>query len=348
MKTASPFYLFAIMLMVICGLSQTIVAYQTGLGPARQQAAPQPSAQLLLTADALHPIIQSGAAVSVKVVNKNISTQALSLWRENAIDQIGWVYEVDVRDESGAIPPDTKFGRIFRYNEQGSPNVGPGTFLISSGGFLLLQPGETRTDVIDVGRLFDLSQPGRYTIQLERSDPNGDLVKSNLLTITVTPSQNASSTATASAGQPPFSLTIAPTAHSVQQGVPVGLWITTTNIADHNIVLWAEKAREEQAGAAYQVVVLNHEGLSQPETDFSRRMKSRTDIPREAKNELQWQNSGERLVLKPGESWKDTITANDLYSLKEPGEYTIYVQRFDPATKTMVKSNTITVTITSF
>jgi hypothetical protein len=128
----------------------------------------------------------------------------------------------------------------------------------------------------------------------------------------------------------------------------VGLKITTTNITDHNIVLWTERVQEEQAGTAYQVEVRDNKGSSRPETDFGRRMRSRTDIPRGAGSGRQWQTSGERLVLKPGESWTDTITADHLYQLRDPGEYTIYVQRFDPATQTMVKSNIITVTITSF
>jgi hypothetical protein len=76
-------------------------------------------------------------------------------------------------------------------------------------------------------------------------------------------------------------------------------------------------------------------------------MRNRTDVPRGTGSDLRWQTSGEKLVLKPGESWKDTITVNDLYNLREPGEYTIYVQRFDPANKIMLKSNRISVTIAS-
>lgn len=321
---------------------------QNAMGSAPQQTAPQPPAQLSLAVDGVQAVVQAGDAVNVKVVNKNISQQTLNLWIDSNADQIGWVYRVNVHDQNGATPPDTKFGRMFRYNEEGSPNVGPGTFLASSGGFHALQPGETLTDIIDVSRLYDFSQPGRYTIQVLRYDANNIIVNSNPLTITVTPRQNPSSTQSASAGQLPFSLNIVSTKDSVKQGSPVGLKITTTNITDHNIVLWTERVQEEQAGTAYQVEVRDNKGSSRPETDFGRRMRSRTDIPRGAGSGRQWQTSGERLVLKPGESWTDTITADHLYQLRDPGEYTIYVQRFDPATQTMVKSNIITVTITSF
>jgi hypothetical protein len=36
---------------------------------------------------------------------------------------------------------------------------------------------------------------------------------------------------------------------------------------------------------------------------------------------------------------------NELFDLNKPGQYTIQVRRFDPATGTMVASNTVTLTI---
>jgi hypothetical protein len=41
-----------------------------------------------------------------------------------------------------------------------------------------------------ISRLYDLSQPGDYTIQLSRAvsdDPKNGVVKSNVITVTVTP-----------------------------------------------------------------------------------------------------------------------------------------------------------------
>jgi hypothetical protein len=40
------------------------------------------------------------------------------------------------------------------------------------------------------------------------------------------------------------------------------------------------------------------------------------------------------------------ISVSDLYDLSKPGQYTIQVRRWDDETKTWVKSNTLTVTVT--
>jgi hypothetical protein len=39
------------------------------------------------------------------------------------------------------------------------------------------------------------------------------------------------------------------------------------------------------------------------------------------------------------------IALNDFYDLSAPGQYTIQVRRWDDETKTWVKSNTLTVTV---
>jgi hypothetical protein len=48
----------------------------------------------------------------------------------------------------------------------------------------------------------------------------------------------------------------------------------------------------------------------------------------------------------PAEERTQIIVVNDLYDLRQPGQYTIQVRRWDDETKTWVKSNTITVTVT--
>jgi hypothetical protein len=51
-------------------------------------------------------------------------------------------------------------------------------------------------------------------------------------------------------------------------------------------------------------------------------------------------------TLEAGKTLKRQLNASKLYDMTAPGSYTIQVQRRDPETDTMVKSNTITVTIT--
>ena len=56
--------------------------------------------------------------------------------------------------------------------------------------------------------------------------------------------------------------------------------------------------------------------------------------------------AGTLVSLKPSQDWRNTLRVSDLYDLSKPGQYTIQVRRWDDETKTWVKSNTITVTVT--
>jgi len=44
---------------------------------------------------------------------------------------------------------------------------------------------------------------------------------------------------------------------------------------------------------------------------------------------------------------KVEIDVKKFYDLTQPGDYTIQVERFDPATPTLVKSNAISIIVTS-
>ena len=58
----------------------------------------------------------------------------------------------------------------------------------SSGGSTKMKPWETMTDRVNVSKLYDLTQPGRYTIQFQRLDPETKtFVKSNEITVTLRP-----------------------------------------------------------------------------------------------------------------------------------------------------------------
>jgi hypothetical protein len=53
-----------------------------------------------------------------------------------------------------------------------------------------MQPGENKIDFIPLGNELDMSKPGTYTIQASAhvfDDPKSDVVKSNIITITVVP-----------------------------------------------------------------------------------------------------------------------------------------------------------------
>jgi hypothetical protein len=332
---------FRILASLLAMIGTTLCA-QAIQGPV---GAVPPSGAVLfsLAASAVPDVVQAGAPVKVTVITTNISSQQIDFY-VNTSERAGWAYGVDVRDENGNTPPDTKLGRTFKY--QKSPNVGPGTFLTMNGAFSSIQPGAATSDLIDVSTLYDFSLPGKYSIQMQRFGDHDVLVKSNTITVTIVPSPNAQP-ASSTAVQPPLSITItSPTGKSVKSGSPIGLVVASTNTTGHNILLWGNKAGEEQAGSAYQIDIQKVNGATPPDTSFGHRAKARVDVPRNSSSAQFVDQSGEKLVLKPGESWWDTMTVNDLYDVRQPGDYTIQVERFDPATKTMVKSNTITVTVT--
>jgi hypothetical protein len=88
-----------------------------------------------------------------------------------------------------------------------------------------------------------------------------------------------------------------------------------------------------------RVNVTNENGAKMSETDFGRKALEQT---------------GARVVVgklvdvpvKTGKSFTYPLNVNELYDLSHPGKYTIQVQRMDPDSKVLVKSNTITVTVT--
>ena len=352
MRLFSQLFTVVSSLLFVCSVAQSRATGQSR--PVLQKTVPRSQTTgssnsqvpLSIALTALQQRILAGAPVKLQVVTTNTSTQPLDFWVEYTSDLGGWVYRVSVVDGSGNVPASTMRGRTFEYNDKKSPNVGPGTFLLGNGGFTELQPGKTTVDVIDVGRLYDLSQPGTYTIQVRRFGEGSGWVTSNAVTVTVVPSGNTPSGQTASS-EPPFSLTISsPPGDSVRLGLPIGLNVVTTNTSNHNINLWAEKAELEQAGATYNIVVHDATGAVPPLTEFGHKANSRKDVPRDTNPDVMSSGNGTGLVLKPGESWRDAISVNDLFILQKPGDYSIQVERFDPASKTMVKSNTVTVTVT--
>ena len=50
--------------------------------------------------------------------------------------------------------------------------------------------------------------------------------------------------------------------------------------------------------------------------------------------------------VKPGATFEDHVDLTSIYDLSQPGKYTVQVQRTDAVSKTLVKSNTVTVTVT--
>jgi len=122
--------------------------------------------------------VRSG--VSVRIRKTNITDQEIPKpGPENG--PFGCLF--DIRDGGGNPTPPRK-------RSSGSLVGGGGPAPILGTKDTVLQPGESISYFAPVSEWYDLSKPGIYTIQVSQhvsSDPNSAVVKSNKVTVTVTP-----------------------------------------------------------------------------------------------------------------------------------------------------------------
>ena len=146
----------------------------------------------------------------------------------------------------------------------------------------------------------------------------------------------------AQAQQPPsptFSITLHAAQATVRVGAPVRMTITLTNTSKSVIVVAQDKSRK--GDFTYAVAVRDAERKEAPWTDYHRALKGEsTATPMVVVSGVMPQS------LESGQSMVDRLEINDLYDLRIPGKYTIQVERADSASKSLVKSNLVTLTIT--
>jgi hypothetical protein len=91
----------------------------------------------------------------------------------------GPVFDLDIRDSKNKAVPETPFG----LTTQGK-NLHP----FSGSAFSATShPGETIKEELNLSKEYDLSKPGKYTVQVRERHPVFQAVKSNIITITVNP-----------------------------------------------------------------------------------------------------------------------------------------------------------------
>ncbi len=128
-----------------------------------------------LTLDAEENAVKAGSEVKVDITLRNSSNRAMYMsYGSGELD-----YAFEVRDSQNRVPPETEFARKSK-----------GRAYVSSDHVFYLQPGESLPKALVVlTKFYDLSRPGKYTIQVSRAVPKeagGGVIKSNLITITVT------------------------------------------------------------------------------------------------------------------------------------------------------------------
>jgi hypothetical protein len=124
--------------------------------------------------------IRTGANLQLQIKVKNISDHDLSLFVPFDETGIAQMFDVNVRDSAGASVPETAVGMHVHGKTAEPPLI--------SGPVKTISPGKEIDRNTDLTRIFDLAKPGTYTVQVTRMDFDQKvLVKSNIITITVTP-----------------------------------------------------------------------------------------------------------------------------------------------------------------
>jgi hypothetical protein len=137
--------------------------------------------------------VKTGSVVELTVTTKNISAQNI-YHGFVAGGPPGRSVEIDLRDSGGNPVLETPYGRKAHGKDR---RPWSGSSFVER---VLLKPGETFDEKVDLSKEYDLSRAGTYTIQVQRSDLVSDeqlkshskmgianTVKSNKITITVTP-----------------------------------------------------------------------------------------------------------------------------------------------------------------
>jgi len=146
-----------------------------------QTSGGQPSFTLTIRVD--QNTFKVGSKIELQIALANTSNRSLAVWKENGepsaeLDGFGIV----VQDGNGASAHETKYGRAVTGKEESTEGR------VSSGVGGSLPPGETFKDATVLNKLFDLSEAGKYKVQVLRTDPASKAaVKSNTITITVIP-----------------------------------------------------------------------------------------------------------------------------------------------------------------
>lgn len=148
-----------------------------GPTPCQTQSSQATSERLFsLTLSALTPSVEAGKRIELKIVMKNLTDHNLA-YQYGIRDYQDRSNDYEVWDASGKKlePSRKKYPQIGDTFEPTLPHI--------------VKPGETETSGIAITLLYDMTQPGTYTIQASRrisDEPNDGVVRSNKITITVT------------------------------------------------------------------------------------------------------------------------------------------------------------------
>jgi hypothetical protein len=104
-------------------------------------------------------VVELGSDITVQIVLTNASDHELHLWKiPGYAPQAEFYYAFDVRDDQGRELPETEYGRRMKSG-----------FMRGSRISYTVAPGESVADEAVMTKLYNFSQPGKYTVQISRS-----------------------------------------------------------------------------------------------------------------------------------------------------------------------------------
>jgi len=143
--------------------------------------------------------------------------------------------------------------------------------------------------------------------------------------------------------QPSITVAIAAPQTVVKLGDPIVLRITETNISGHDLQeTFSPSGLPGVALRRMDVKLYDSEGKPVEETDYGGTIHMR---PRHGNGPAFYSGFG-GTVLKAGDSFTEISDLNKEFVLEKAGKYTVQAQEFDRSSKTLVKSETITLTLT--
>jgi hypothetical protein len=276
-------------------------------------------------------VVKTGSNLYLSITKTNTSKHALACGTvTNQMTGLDPAYEFDVRDGKG--------NPVARHALD-HPELASGSI---QGIGCEFKPGESVTSRGNlISRLFDLSHPGIYTIQVSQpvADKTGAVVvKSNIVTITVTDDDSLVEKAT-----PPFTLRIA--------GYADGVFGEQDRLLAHagdEIGINIEKMNTSKSAQDCSSAWSNLSGLDEKYQYYVLDSSGRPASKRSIDSSMAFTRGPGMKSCQPGEvGGSSNITISRLYDLTRPGKYTIQISQpvSDNPANGVVKSNTIMVTI---
>jgi hypothetical protein len=200
-----------------------------------------------------------------------------------------------------------------------------------------LAPGKSIKNYVMLDRIFDLSEPGEYTVDLSLYDyASKGTVTSNTIRFRVP--QKISSSTRVAAG---ISISISTPEPTVPRGWEVPVLISLKNLTRHNLSLATWEGRSpgatyDETGSGIEAFKITHTNTLnvQPKEDGNGQRGG--SYPK---------GSIVLLPIAPGREIQQFRALGSILDISRPGSYRIQVALVDPVTHRTVKSNLLTITI---